>query len=159
MHKFSFWNIQQRLWDLRDYSVTRETLGAICFIGHVKWRQITQLFSELLHSEPERQGELVTMKPKTFWNRIYTKVTQQNSQKVKKKVFNWSEVHLYRSNFLQNPVHSNPVKKWGKKCSTGQRFICTEVTSYKIHSLKTLHLPFYGISNFLSQKNHVPGFS
>ena len=66
MHKFFFWNIQQRLWDLRDYSVTRETLGAICFIGHVKWRQITQLFSELLHSEPERQGELVTMKPKRF---------------------------------------------------------------------------------------------
>ena len=26
-------------------------------------------------------------------------------------------------------------KKWGKKCSNGQRFICTEVTSYKIHIL------------------------
>ena len=25
--------------------------------------------------------------------------------------------------------------QWGKKCSTGQRFICTEVTSYKIHIL------------------------
>ena len=25
------------------------------------------------------------------------------SQKVRKKVFNWSEVHLYRCNFLQNP--------------------------------------------------------
>ena len=24
-------------------------------------------------------------------------------QKVRKKVFNWSEVHLYQSNFLQNP--------------------------------------------------------
>ena len=32
--------------------------------------------------------------------------------------------------------HSKPVKKWGKKCSTGQRFICTEVTSYKIHILR-----------------------
>ena len=32
-------------------------------------------------------------------------------------------------------MHSKLVKKWGKKCSTGQRFICTEVTSYKIHSL------------------------
>ena len=30
---------------------------------------------------------------------------------------------------------AKPVKKWGKKCSTGQRFICTEVTSYKIHIL------------------------
>ena len=109
MHKFFFWNIQQRLWDLRDYSVTRETLGAICFIGHVKWRQITQLFSELLHSEPERQGELVTMKPKSFWNRIYTKlVCCVTSQKVRKKVFNWSEVHLYRSNFLQNPYLNLP---------------------------------------------------
>ena len=27
-------------------------------------------------------------------------------------------------------------KKLGQKCSTGQRFICTEVTSYKIHILE-----------------------
>ena len=27
-------------------------------------------------------------------------------------------------------------KKWEQKCSTGQRFICTEVTSYKIHILE-----------------------
>ena len=26
-------------------------------------------------------------------------------------------------------------KKWGQKCSTGQSFICTEVTSYKIYIL------------------------
>ena len=26
-------------------------------------------------------------------------------------------------------------KKWGQKGSTGQRFICIEVTSYKIHIL------------------------
>ena len=32
--------------------------------------------------------------------------SQQTSQKVRKKVFNWSEVHLYRSNFLQNPYFS-----------------------------------------------------
>ena len=30
---------------------------------------------------------------------------------------------------------ADPAKKWGKKCSTGQRYICTEVTSYKIHIL------------------------
>ena len=29
-------------------------------------------------------------------------------------------------------------KKWGQKCSTGQRFICTQVTSYKIHILTLL---------------------
>ena len=34
----------------------------------------------------------------TFWL-----VTQQTSQKERKKVCNWSEIHLYRSNFLQNP--------------------------------------------------------
>ena len=28
-------------------------------------------------------------------------------------------------------------KNWGKKCSTGQRFTCTEVTSYKIHTLRS----------------------
>ena len=27
-------------------------------------------------------------------------------------------------------------KKWRQKCSTGQRFTCTEVTSYKIHTLE-----------------------
>ena len=26
-------------------------------------------------------------------------------------------------------------KKWGKKCTTDQRFICTKVTCYKIHTL------------------------
>ena len=29
-------------------------------------------------------------------------------------------------------------QKVRKKCSTGQRFICTEVTSYKIHTLEGL---------------------
>ena len=29
-----------------------------------------------------------------------------SGQKVRQKVFNWSEVHLYRSNFLQNPYFS-----------------------------------------------------
>ena len=32
-----------------------------------------------------------------------------------------------------------PVQKWGKKCSTGQRFIFTKVTSYKIHTLDRLN--------------------
>ena len=34
-------------------------------------------------------------------------------------------------------ISADPAKKWGKKCSTGQRFICTEVTSYKINILTT----------------------
>ena len=32
-------------------------------------------------------------------------------------------------------VWIDPAKKWGKKCSTGQRFIFTEVISYKIYTL------------------------
>ena len=32
-----------------------------------------------------------------------SKSKKQASQKLRKKVFNWSEVHLYQSNFLQNP--------------------------------------------------------
>ena len=35
---------------------------------------------------------------------------------------------------------TDPAKKWGKKCSTGQRFICTEVTSYKIHILEPIRV-------------------
>ena len=31
-------------------------------------------------------------------------------------------------------------KKRGKKCSNGQMFICTEVTSYEIHTLIALIL-------------------
>ena len=31
-------------------------------------------------------------------------------------------------------VLTDPARKWGKKCSPGQRFICTKVTSYKIHT-------------------------
>ena len=38
--------------------------------------------------------------------------TQQTSQIVRKKVFNWLEVHLYRSNFLQKPYFKD--KNHGK---------------------------------------------
>ena len=36
-------------------------------------------------------------------NTFFLTVCTANQSKVWKKVFNWSEVHLYRSNFLQNP--------------------------------------------------------
>ena len=32
-------------------------------------------------------------------------------------------------------ISADLEKKWGQKCSTGQSFICTKVTSYKIHIL------------------------
>ena len=35
------------------------------------------------------------------------KLNTKSGKKVRTKVFNWSEVHFYRSNFLQNPYFSN----------------------------------------------------
>ena len=43
---------------------------------------------------------------------------------------------------LQNSLLKyNAAKKWGKKCSTGEKFICTEANSYKC--LQGGHLPMY----------------
>ena len=44
--------------------------------------------------------------------------------------------------FFPHCAHSKTSQKVRKKCSTGQRFIFTKVTSYKIHILSTRH--FYG---------------
>ena len=41
---------------------------------------------------------------------------------------------LFSSLFVQ--ISADLEKKWGQKGSTGQRFICIEVTSYKIHTLE-----------------------
>ena len=41
-------------------------------------------------------------------------VHSKTSQKVREKMFNWSEVHLYRSNFLQNPYF-----KWASRKLVG----------------------------------------
>ena len=46
-----------------------------------------------------------------------------SGQKVRKKVFNWSEVHLYRSNFLQNP-HFRGLARWGFWPSGGLTRYC-----------------------------------
>ena len=48
----------------------------------------------------------------------------------------WPGEHFF-PHFLAGSVliSADPAKKWGKKWSPGQRFICTEVTSYKIHIL------------------------
>jgi hypothetical protein len=40
-----------------------------------------------------------------------------------------------RSYFGTNEPLTSWTLLWGKKCSTGQRFICIEITSYKIHTL------------------------
>ena len=42
----------------------------------------------------------------TFWPAFWC--VHQTGQKVRKKVFNWSDVHLYRSYFLQNPYFNRP---------------------------------------------------
>ena len=36
--------------------------------------------------------------------------------------------------FVRSYLGTNE-KKWGQKCSFGQSFFCTKVTSYKIHIL------------------------
>ena len=50
-----------------------------------------------------------TNEPLTSWtllSSLFSKISTDqhwSGKKVRTKVFNWSEVHLYRSNFLQNP--------------------------------------------------------
>ena len=56
---------------------------------------------------------------------------------------------LLSSLFFQ--ISTNLEKKWGQKGSTGQRFICIKVTSYKIHTLN--HESFWAKKNFLNAKN------
>ena len=48
----------------------------------------------------------------------------------------WPVEHFF-PHFLAGSalISTDPAKKWGEKCSTGQRFIFTELTSYKIHTL------------------------
>ena len=61
--------------------------------------------------------------------------------------FTYQNVDFVRNFFVTNKPLSSwtlfsslfvflTVKKCVKKCSTGQWFICTEVTSYKIHTLR-----------------------
>ena len=45
--------------------------------------------------------------------------------------YKWTSDQL--NTFFQ--ISADLEKKWGQKCSTGQRFIFTKVTSYKIHIL------------------------
>ena len=42
-------------------------------------------------------------------------------------------------------ISTDLEKKWGQKCSTGQRFICIEVTSYKIYTLVPYLCPTYSL--------------
>ena len=43
---------------------------------------------------------------------------------------------------------ANPSKSEEKKCSTGQRFICTKVTSYKIHTLAVQYEDVHVLESF-----------
>jgi hypothetical protein len=52
---------------------------------------------------------------------------------------------LFSSLFVQ--ISADLENKWGQKCSTGQSFICTEVTSYKIHILGVPSLSNQRLSN------------
>ena len=72
--------------------------------------------------------------------------TQQTSQKVRKKVFNWSEVHLYISNFLQNPYSNVELKIKGKL--SGLR------TYMIVLFIKWFHeFPILNLEEYLNQMN------
>ena len=79
-----------------------------------------------------------TDEPLTSWTLFsslfdwFAVCAKQTSQKVRKKVFNWSEVNLYQSNFLQNPHFScNPeilfihIKFIKGKANIFNQIICT----------------------------------
>ena len=51
-------------------------------------------------------------------------------------------------------MHSKPLKKGGNKCLTGQRFICTEVASYKIHIL----MPIFNENTYLDEELMIAWF-
>ena len=58
---------------------------------------------------------------------------------------------LFPSIFVQ--ISADLEKKWEQKCITGQRFICTEVTSFKIHIL------IYILCHLLASINMVKSWS
>ena len=45
--------------------------------------------------------------------------------------YKWTSDHLNTFSLLFFQISADLEKKWGKKCSTGQKLISTEVTSYK----------------------------
>ena len=65
----------------------------------------------------------------------------------------WPVEHFFSRSVLIRPS-ADLEKGWEEKCSTGQRFICTEVTSYKIHTLANVYLFFNKLSGF---KNNIFG--
>ena len=56
-------------------------------------------------------------------------------------------------------ISTDLEKKWGKMCSTGQRFICTEVTSYKIHILVKKMIKWWNniirIDHYLKRRDKI----
>ena len=84
----------------------------------------------------------------TFW--LVCCVT---SQKVRKKVFNWSEVHFYQSNILQNPYFNTYFKGL---LSLFIHFL--KSANFRLISEVTIYLSWtrtwYGLSNDLGQMLH-----
>ena len=48
--------------------------------------------------------KLFRIEPLASWNTFLLNLGYRYYPKLRKKVFSWSEVHSYRSDFLQNPV-------------------------------------------------------
>ena len=60
----------------------------------------------------------------------------------------YHDTNIYLYDMIKWMISADLEKKWGQKGSTVQRFICTEVASYKIH---TLVIQFYYMKNQNSQ--------
>ena len=95
-----------RLWlfvSLKKRSRTRRLVRYYPYYNYILLRLLKYGFCKKLLRYKWTSDQLNTFFL-TFWL-----VTQQTSQKVRKKVFNWSEAHLYQSNFLQNPSLSDQL--------------------------------------------------
>ena len=50
-------------------------------------------------------------------------------------------------------ISADPDKKWGQKCSSDQWFICTKLTSYKIHIFALLQNVLTHLSSAAGDQN------
>ena len=89
-------------WSKKTYS---ENISPHC--GTITLRIYVQRVVKTLVTTTKgtRISDLHTSLKYGFCKKLH-RYNSKTSQKVRKKMFNWSEVHLYRSNFLQNPYFS-----------------------------------------------------
>ena len=60
----------------------------------------------------------------------------------------WPVEHFFPHFFSRSALISTDLEKSEEKCSTGQRFICTEVTSCEIHTLAVQYEDVHVLESF-----------